>query len=538
MTSSATPKGAVAQIYGSPEQAMQIRKFGFFDPAPSPPQRHRFILNPDASANALLRDILRSAAPYSLIGMLLVMTSNLGITFIPVLLGHIVDAVLTPLVLGVSISDTWPALAWALAGLSALYMVIVVATRLGGRIGWYGMQRTQHEISQQLTGRALERGNADRLPGELVSRLTVDIRQACQVIYVLVYPPGNIAQIISIAAIFFIIHPSIGIALLVSIPIIAAGIYPFIAPIQDRIEDELEVVGQAAGNASDTLLGLRTIHGLHAGNTVARRYQRINRRAQDAAIASRSAEAAFEGASIFASGLIATTLIALAVFLIGSGELTAGEFVSVVALSMSVTDPLSGVAYSFVGVWVSSRGAAKRLLALIHSNEDGAQTSDRDVFSPPTGILTVAHANADMVTTLCHGLTGQDGVLIVPQSTQLLAGSIIDNVAVDSGVASPQAIQALEIACLSETELPDGYASDTGENGSRLSGGQRQRVALARALYVDAPTLVLIEPTSSVDAVTERDITKRLADFRRGKTTLIVTDSAAFIAIADQVVSL
>ena len=73
--------------------------------------------------------------------------------------------------------------------------------------------------------------------------------------------------------------------------------------------------------------------------------------------------------------------------------------------------------------------------------------------------------------------------------------------------------------------VPDGLAGELPEKGRSLSGGQRQRVALARALLVDPEILVLVEPTSAVDAHTEARIAARLADARRGRTTLVVTAS-------------
>ncbi|MGW2117321.1 ABC transporter ATP-binding protein, partial [Streptomyces zhihengii] len=67
---------------------------------------------------------------------------------------------------------------------------------------------------------------------------------------------------------------------------------------------------------------------------------------------------------------------------------------------------------------------------------------------------------------------------------------------------------------------------------------QRQRVALARALAADPPVLVLHDPTTAVDAVTEARIASRLRELRRGRTTLLVTTSPALLAVTDRVVVL
>ena len=65
-----------------------------------------------------------------------------------------------------------------------------------------------------------------------------------------------------------------------------------------------------------------------------------------------------------------------------------------------------------------------------------------------------------------------------------------------------------------------------GEDGNRLSGGQRQRLALARALATDAPVLVLHDPTTAVDSVTEQTIADRLRGVRAGRSTLIASSPA------------
>ena len=84
--------------------------------------------------------------------------------------------------------------------------------------------------------------------------------------------------------------------------------------------------------------------------------------------------------------------------------------------------------------------------------------------------------------------------------------------------------------------VPDGLAGELPEKGRSLSGGQRQRVALARALLIDPEILVLVEPTSAVDAHTEARIAARLADVRRGRTTLVVTASPLVLDHVDEVV--
>ncbi len=83
--------------------------------------------------------------------------------------------------------------------------------------------------------------------------------------------------------------------------------------------------------------------------------------------------------------------------------------------------------------------------------------------------------------------------------------------------------------------LPDGWQGRIDEKGRGLSGGQRQRVVLARALLRDPDVLILVEPTSAVDAHTEARIAERLANHRRGRTTVVITVSPLLLRRCDDV---
>jgi ABC-type multidrug transport system fused ATPase/permease subunit len=86
--------------------------------------------------------------------------------------------------------------------------------------------------------------------------------------------------------------------------------------------------------------------------------------------------------------------------------------------------------------------------------------------------------------------------------------------------------------------LPDGYDTLIGERGVNLSGGQRQRVALARALVTGARVVVLDDPLSAVDTLTERRLVKRLRPALSGRTVLVATQRLSTVEIADRAVVL
>jgi ATP-binding cassette subfamily B protein len=130
----------------------------------------------------------------------------------------------------------------------------------------------------------------------------------------------------------------------------------------------------------------------------------------------------------------------------------------------------------------------------------------------------------------------------VPQDLFLFSDTLAANVAFGAaGEASPgQVARAVELSRLSADlpALPKGIDTVIGERGVTLSGGQRQRAAIARALVRDPRILLLDDAVSSVDSHTEREIQDRLREFRRGRTTIVVTHRLADVADADQVLVL
>ena len=120
----------------------------------------------------------------------------------------------------------------------------------------------------------------------------------------------------------------------------------------------------------------------------------------------------------------------------------------------------------------------------------------------------------------------------VPQECVLFAGTIRDNIAHGAPGCSDEAILAAARAAGVHTavvDLPDGYATQIGEAGSRLSGGQRQRIAIARALVGDPPVLLLDEPSASLDRQAEEDLRTTLVDLARDRTVIVVTHSPVLL---------
>ena len=131
-------------------------------------------------------------------------------------------------------------------------------------------------------------------------------------------------------------------------------------------------------------------------------------------------------------------------------------------------------------------------------------------------------------------------ILVSDTGSQLFAGTLQDAVDPHQRLTRRQAEEALLAADAEDVydALPGGWQGQLDERGRGLSGGQRQRVVLARALAAAAPILVLVEPTSAVDAHTEARIAERVTRLRSGRTTVVCTISPLWLHHADRVVVL
>ena len=132
-------------------------------------------------------------------------------------------------------------------------------------------------------------------------------------------------------------------------------------------------------------------------------------------------------------------------------------------------------------------------------------------------------------------------IAYVPQDPWLFDTTIADNIAIGSPVATRHGVLAAARAALVDefaADLPDGYATVVGEQGSQLSGGQRRRIALARAAISDAPLILLDEPTASLDAASAATVLQAIRQATWGRTVLVVTHDAELAALADQTIAL
>ena len=158
-------------------------------------------------------------------------------------------------------------------------------------------------------------------------------------------------------------------------------------------------------------------------------------------------------------------------------------------------------------------------------------------FEPTAGRITI-----DGVDVRDYDLRSlRERIALVPQEPVLFAGSIADNIRYGRLDASQAEVEAAARAAHVHAfveRLPHGYDSLVAEAGATLSGGERQRLGIARALLKDAPILILDEPTSSLDAISEEIVFDALRRLRAGRTTLVIAHRLSTIRDAARILVL
>jgi ATP-binding cassette, subfamily B, multidrug efflux pump len=158
-------------------------------------------------------------------------------------------------------------------------------------------------------------------------------------------------------------------------------------------------------------------------------------------------------------------------------------------------------------------------------------------YDPQQGRITIDGHDINQVTVQSL----RDAIGIALQTVFLFDASIGENIAYGHPNATHQEIEwAARVVQMHDfiQSLPLGYGTPVGERGVRLSGGQKQRIALARVLLTDPRILILDEPTSSVDADTERRMQQALQEVRGGRTTFVIAHRLWTVQHADQILVL
>ncbi|WP_030910712.1 ABC transporter ATP-binding protein [Streptosporangium amethystogenes] len=405
--------------------------------------------------------------------------------------------------------------------------------------------------------------------GEVVSVGNSDIAHIGNAMDILLRGCGAVVAIAVVTVILIDASPQLGLMVLVGLPLVAVAVAPLLKPLHRRQNDHRDLQGDLATRAADIVTGLRVLRGIGGERVFADRYGAESQRVRHAGVRVASVESMLEGAQVLLPGLLIAGVTWLGATFAMRGEITAGQLVAFYGYAVFLIAPvrtLTEAADKLTKGHVAARRVV-RILALNPEVEGGTGRSEggllRDVTSGVAvrpGMLTaVAAAVPEEAVTIADRLGRySDGdvdfgdvaldtlpisevrrrVLVADNEAQLFAGVLRDELDVTGRASDEEITRALQAACATDIveALPGGLEGRVAEAGREFSGGQQQRLRLARALTLDPEVLILIEPTSAVDAHSEARIADRLAKARAGKTTLVCTTSPLVLDRTDHVI--
>ncbi|MFC9355599.1 ABC transporter ATP-binding protein [Rhodococcus sp. NPDC057014] len=528
------------------------------------------------------------------IGTVLVCLHQVAETLVPISIGVIVDR-------AVATGDVFALVVW-LCALALLFLVLTAAWRYGARFIVVAMQNEAHRLRMEVAHRILDpRGvRTDLRAGELLSVSTSDADRAAWIADITPRAAAALTAAIGSAIALLLIDVPLGLAVLIGTPVIL-GLLQLAAPlITRRATDQQAAVARASAMATDLVSGLRPLRGIGAEVPASRRYRAASRDALGATLHTAKSSAVFAGVSMTVSALLAVGVAGFAGWFALEGRITIGELITVVGLSQFFIEPL-GVLAGLPGFLALARASADRLALVLDAEPllpagsgrtlDGSELSltgvsyrslsGLDLRVTPGELLGVVAYRPQDAEALAALLSGQippdryDGeltvggvrlsdadlsharrtLLVEPHNGDLFSGTVASNVTAGRPGATPSEVQAALSASAAVDVVdahPEGLDHEVADRGSSLSGGQRQRVALARALVAQSPVMVLHDPTTAVDAVTEHTIAGGIADLRHRtvaldptsptvagrQTTILITSSPALLSVTDRVVVL
>jgi len=541
----------------------------------------------------VLRDALVGQWRYALPGAVLATGHQAGEALVPVVIGVVIDEAIAP-------GDGGALVTW-IAVLAAVFAVLSCSYRFSFRHAERASERAAHELRLRITRRTLDpRGGAEtgRLPGELVNIATGDAKRVGAVHTALTAGIAALAGLLFGGVALLRVSVPLGLLVLLGVPPLLGLAHLLGKPLERRSAAEQERAAHASGVAADLIAGLRVLKGIGAERAAVDRYRRTSRDSLAATVRAARAQAWHDGGMLMLTGVFIAVVALVGGRLAASGDITVGQLVTAVGLAQFLLTPLSILSWAN-GELAQGRASAARIASVLSAppavaGGDGAlprpvrgavrlrgvscgggalRGLDLDV--APGELLGVVTTDPRAATWLLRllgrsadpddGAVELDGVplatldpaeirravVVAEHDADLFEGALLDNVAaaaamdnaaeVDGGGAAEKAVhRAMAAAAADEVaaNLPHGAATVLAERGRSLSGGQRQRVALARALASGAPVLVLHDPTTAVDAVTEARIAEGLRETRQGRTTIVVATSPALLAAADRVVFL
>ena len=485
----------------------------------------------------------------------------------PFVLGRAIDR-------GVADQDSGELLKWA-GLLFAIGLVQAVSGIMRHRFAVTNWLTAAYRTVQLVGRQAVHLGGT--LPrkvstGEVVAIGTNDLSHVGNVMDVTARFAGAIVSFLLVSVILLSTSMTLGLVVLLGVPALMLLIGPILSPLQRRSAHQRHLMGELSNTASDIVSGLRVLRGIGGEQVFHDRYRRESQTTRRAGVDVARLQSVLDALQVFLPGVFVVLVVWLGARSAVAGQITAGELVAFYGYSAFLMIPLR-TATEYANKLIRGRVAAQRIcrvLALTPDHTDPEHLAP----SPPVGsdlhdVRTGLHVRAGLLTAvvadqpdesaaladrlgLCAAVVDDDVRLGGVPLSALARAEVRERVVVsDTGATffsgrlgdrldvrgRGDLARALDTASADDIfdAIDDGLDTIVAERGRTFSGGQRQRLILARALTSDPEILVLVEPTSAVDAHTEARIASRLRAHRAGRTTVVTTSSPLVLDAVDEV---
>jgi ABC-type multidrug transport system fused ATPase/permease subunit len=410
--------------------------------------------------------------------------------------------------------------------------------------------------------------------GEVVAIGTADLAQIGNALDVYGRAAGAVISFCVVSVILLRASVTLGLVVLIGVPILLFAITPILRPLQRRSMTQREQMGELTTLASDIVGGLRVLRGIGGEDVFHTRYSTDSQQVRMSGVRVAKMQALLDALQVFLPGLFVVAVVWLGARFAVQGTISIGELVAFYGYAAFLMMPLR-TSTEFAQKQIRALVACRRIVRVLSVEPEIVDPDDSRpepavgelvdhesgmvirpgiltaiVAEPPQGATTVADrlgrfldgevtlagvALSDLPTEVARRR-----ILVSDTGSMLFTGRLFEELDLyDSGDESRvgEALRTTSSEDIMEA-LPEGLDADVEERGRSFSGGQRQRLVLARALMADPEILVLVDPTSAVDAHTEARIAERLTDHRRGRTTVVTTNSPLLLDRADHVVFL
>ncbi len=504
-----------------------------------------------------------------IVGVLVLSLHQATEAAVPVAIGIFVDR-------AVASGDVQPLL-WCVLMMFVLFAVLSNAWKTGARQVVRAIEYETHALRLEIAQRVLDpRGHRTGLrSGELLSIATSDAEKAALVMRsVSIGVSASTALAVSSVSLLLVDVP-LGLGVLIGVPLLVLGIQALSPLLTRRTSSQQEAVATTTALATDLVGGLRTLRGIGAQHNAAARYRRSSQDTLRATLRAANTNGLQDGVTTALSGLLLAAVAGVSGWFALTDRITIGELITVVGLAQFVAEPVGSLGYASQ-VAAMARASAARLASVLSSRPliptGTATTVDPsrplleliDVSYKSLSAVDLALRPGELVGVLCYDPRDADALLTVVAGRALehtgkllVGGTEIEELDIDAVrrtvlleqhdtdlfegtlrsnllVESPSMERVMTAA--GAADLIDELDRPLADRGQSLSGGQRQRLGLARALLAEPPVLVLHDPSTAVDAVTEELLAEGLAEVREGLTTLVLTSSPALLGKMHRVI--